>query len=163
MFERKNQRLEHYSRLIDHQGDTLLAGENDGGGSDGDFITIKRADHELDESLAAEPPETHFSKRKIKIGKSKKAMIKYKEAGVKLVFDDEGVGHSIYETQKPEEDVKKVKSAGMVFAEAGRSKLKEVDAEDKVVAKEKQRERKRKRKERERERVRYSSSSVEHG
>ena len=160
MFERTNQRLEHYSGLIDHQGDTLLTGEN-GGGSDDDFITIKRADHELDESLAAEPPETHLSKRKIKIGKSKKAMIKYKEAGVKLVFDDEGMGHSIYETQKPEEDVKKVKSAGMVFAEAGRSKLKQVDAEDKMVAKEKKKEKKRKRKER--ERVSYSSSSVEHG
>ena len=160
MFERKNQRLEHYSRLTNHQGDTLLAGEN-GGGSDGDSITIKRADHELDESLAAEPLETHLSKRKIKLGKSKKAMIKYKEAGVKLVFDDEGVGHSIYETQKPEEDMKKVKSAGVVFAEAGRSKLKGVDAEDKMVAKEKKREKKRKRKER--ERVSYSSSSVEHG
>ena len=150
MFERKNQKLEHYSKLVDYEGDTLLAGENDGGGSDDDFITIKRADHELDESLAAEPPETHLSKRKIKVGKSKKAMIKYKEAGKKLVFDDEGVGHSIYETQKPEEDVKKVKSAGMEFADAGRSKLKEVDAEDKMIAKEKKREKKRKRKERER-------------
>jgi ATP-dependent RNA helicase DDX10/DBP4 len=161
MFERKNQKLEHYSKLIDHQGDALLAGENDGGGSDDDFITLKRADHELDESLAAEPLETHLSKRKIKIGKSKKAMIKYKEAGEKLVFDDEGVGHSIYETQKPEEDVKKVKSAGMVFAEAGRSKLKEVDAEDKIISQEKRREKKRKRKER--ERVSYSSSRVAHG
>lgn len=161
MFERKNQKLEHYSKLIDHEGDTLLADEIDGGGSEDDFITIKRADHELDESLTAEPHEAHLSKRKVKIGKSKKAMIKYKEAGKKLVFDDEGVGHSIYKVQEPEEDVKKVRSAGMMFAEAGRSKLKEVDVEDKMVAKEKKREKTRKRKER--ERVSYSSSRVEHG
>jgi len=130
----------------------------DGGGSDDEFITLKRADHELDESLAADPPEAHLSKRKIKIGKSKKAMLKYKETGRKLIFDDEGVGHSIYETQKPEEDVEKVKSAGKEFAEAERSKLNEVDAEDKMVAKEKKREKKRKRKERER-----VSSSIPRG
>lgn len=158
MFERKNQTLEHYRKLVDHEGDTLLAGGGDGGGSDDDFITLKRANHELDESLAAEPPETHLSKRKIKIGKSKKAMLKYKETGKKLVFDDEGVGHSIYEAQKPEADVEKIKSAGKVFAEAERSKLKVIDAEDKVVAKEKKKEKKRKRKER--ERVSCSSSSV---
>ena len=161
MFERKNQKLEHYSKLVDHEGDTLLAGGNEGGGSDDDFITIKRADHELDESLTAEPLETHLSKRKIKIGKSKKAMVKYKEAGKKLVFDDEGVGHSIYETQKPEEDAEKVKTAGMEFAEEERGKLKEVDAEDKVIAKGKKREKKRKRKER--QRVGCSSSRVERG
>ena len=150
MFERKNQKLEHYRKLVDHEGDALLAGGIDDGGSDDEFITLKRADHELDESLAAEPLETHLSKRKIKIGKSKKAMLKYKEAGKKLVFDDEGVGHSIYETQKPEEDGEKVKSAGRHFAEAERSKLKDVDVGDKMLAKEKKREKKRKRKERER-------------
>jgi ATP-dependent RNA helicase DDX10/DBP4 len=156
MFERKNQKLEHYRKLVDYEGDTLLVGGNDGGRSDDEFITIKRADHELDESLAAEPAEMHLSKRKIKIGKSKKAMLKYKEAGKKLIFDDEGVGHSIYETQKPEEDVEKVKSAGKQFAEAERSKLKEVDVQDKILAKEKKREKKRKRKERERVRCRVS-------
>jgi len=159
MFERKNQKLEHYRKLVDHEGDTLLTGGGDDGGSDDEFITLKRADHELDESHAAEPPEMHLSKRKIKIGKSRKAMLKYKEAGKKLVFDDEGVGHSIYETQKPEEDGEKVKSAGKEFAEAERSKLKVVDAEDKVVAKEKKKEKKRKRKER--ERVRCLGSSVQ--
>jgi ATP-dependent RNA helicase DDX10/DBP4 len=150
MFERKNQTLEHYRKLVDHEGDALLAGGSDDGGSDDEFITLKRADHELDEHLAAEPPETHISKRKIKVGKSKKAMLKYKGAGKKLIFDDEGIGHSIYQTQKPEEDVEKVKSAGREFAEVERSKLKEVDAEDKVLAKEKKREKKRKRRERER-------------
>lgn len=159
MFERKNQKLEHYSKLVDHEGDTPLASGGNGSGSDDEFITLKRADHELDESLAAEPPGAHLSKRKIKIGKSKKAMLKYKEAGKKLVFDDEGVGHSIYETQKPEEDVEKIKGAGKEFAEDERSKLKVVDVEDKVVAKEKKREKKRKRKER--ERVRCSSSSLQ--
>jgi hypothetical protein len=60
--------------------------------------------------------------------------------------------------RKPEEDVEKVKSAGKEFAEAERNKLKEVDAEDKLLAKEKKREKKSKRKER--ERVRCSSSRV---
>ena len=150
MFERKNQKLEHYHKLVDHEEDTLLAGGKVGGESDDEFITIKRADHELDESLAAEPPETHLSKRKIRIGKSKKAMLKFKEAGKRIVFDDAGVGRSIYETQKPEEDVEKVKSAGKEFAEAERGKLKEADAEDKLFVKEKKREKKWKRKEWER-------------
>ena len=161
MFERKNQKLEHYRQLVNHEEDTLLAGGTVGGESDDEFITIKRADHELDESLAAEPPEMHLSKRKIRIGKSKKAMLKFKEAGKRIVFDDAGVGRSIYETQKPEEDVEKVKSAGKEFAEAGRGKLKEVDAEDKLLAKEKKREKKWKRKER--ERVRCLISRVGRG
>ena len=145
MFERKNQNIlsEHYTKLVDH-------GDDD---SEDDFITLKRADHDLDDSSAL--LESGFaSKRKQKMSMSKKALAKYGEKGHKLVFDDEGHAHEVYEMKDTADvfkDEREIMEAGRLFAEAERGKMKEVDVVDKAEAKEKKREKKRKRKERERE------------
>jgi len=157
MFERKNQNIlsNHYSNLIDH---------SDSDGSE-DFITLKRTDHALsdDEGDASKPGGAaqsglsshhveNISKRKLKIGESKKLMAKYKSTGTKLVFDDEGEAHAIYEMKDDVEfrDKKRAKELGREFAEQQRGQMVQADAEDKEVAKDKKKEKKRKRKERER-------------
>ena len=141
MFERKNQNIlsEHYTRLVEH---TNSDSESD------DFITLKRADHELPYAL---PQSIHISKRKLKMGQSKKAMLKYHGLGQKLLFDDEGKAHEVYEMHDAEEEFKgaDVLEVGKEFAEGQRGKMKEVDVVDKMEAKEKKKEKKRKRKERE--------------
>ncbi|KAI0786991.1 P-loop containing nucleoside triphosphate hydrolase protein [Abortiporus biennis] len=148
MFERKNQSIlsEHYTKLVDHK-------DGDDSDSDEDFLTLKRVDHDLNETELTEHDYT--SKRKQKMSLSKKALAKYGEKGSKLVFDDEGNPHQIYEMKSTDEvfkgGVKEVMEVGKKFAETERSKLRELDVIDKEEAKEKKREKKRKRKERERE------------
>lgn len=145
MFERKNQNIlsEHYNKLVDHDAED----------SDDDFITLKRADHELEGDAALEPDE-FTSKRKARLAASKKAAAKSGPRGHKLVFDDEGVPHELYELQSVADvfkDADDAREAGRVFAASERGKLQEADVADKAEAKEKKREKKRKRKERERE------------
>ncbi|CAL1710035.1 unnamed protein product [Somion occarium] len=149
MFERKNQNIlsEHYTKLIDHSADIGQGDDED------DFITLKRADHELNE-LGSILDSEHLSKRKQRLALSKKAISKGGPKGHKLIFDEEGKPHELYEMKAVEEvfkDNEHVKEAGKKFAESERSKLKELDVIDKEEAKEKKREKKRKRKERERE------------
>lgn len=144
MFERKNQSIlaEHFNKMVDREGDD----------DDGELITLKRADHELDEDALTE--HDYQSKRKTKMATSKKALAKYGERNTRLVFDDEGQAHEVYEMKSTDEVFKgseDVKEAGRRFAETERSKLKEADVMDKAEAKEKKQEKKRKRKERERE------------
>ncbi|KIJ63585.1 hypothetical protein HYDPIDRAFT_29379 [Hydnomerulius pinastri MD-312] len=147
MFERKNQNIlsEHYSKLIDH---------GDAADDDDDFITLKRADHDLPNSNDHEDPDAeNLSKRKLKLSKTKRAIAKYGQLGHKLIFDDEGNPHEIYEMVDPEEfykhGVESVKEAGRTFAEGEKGKLQTADVVDKQEAKEKKKEKKRKRKERE--------------
>ncbi|KAL5497874.1 DBP4 [Sanghuangporus vaninii] len=159
MFERKNQNIlsEHYTKLVDHH-------HRSGNDDEDDFITLKRADHDLDTSNISSQPtpsaslaptsDLHAtSKRKLKIGQSKKAMLKYKGQGEKLLFDDEGKAHKVYEMREVEEEFKDRDALDVAkeFAEGERGKLKEADVEDKAQAKEKKREKKRKRKEKERQ------------
>ncbi|CDO72120.1 hypothetical protein BN946_scf184962.g63 [Trametes cinnabarina] len=148
MFERKNQNIlsAHYQKLVDHSAD-----EN-ADGSDDEFITLKRVDHELEDSALTE--HDFISKRKQRMMASKKALAKGGPRGHKLVFDEEGKPHEIYEMKDASEvfrSAEEVKEAGRKFAESERGKLQEADVVDKAVAKEKKREKKRKRKERERE------------
>ncbi|KAH7912865.1 DEAD-domain-containing protein [Hygrophoropsis aurantiaca] len=148
MFERKNQNVlsSHYSKLIDH-GD--IAEEDD------DFITLKRADHDLPgaEPDALDHEAENLSKRKLKLSKTKRAIAKFGQLGHKLVFDDEGNPHEIYEMVDPkafyERGLEGAKAAGKEFVEGEKGKLREADVRDKMEAKEKKREKKRKRKERE--------------
>ncbi|KIJ16388.1 hypothetical protein PAXINDRAFT_180262 [Paxillus involutus ATCC 200175] len=149
MFERKNQNIlsEHYSKLIDHEDAT-----DDG---DEDFITLKRANHELPNSNDLPDPDAeNMSRRKLKLSKTKRMVAKYGQLGHKLIFDDEGNPHEIYEMVDPEEfykhGVASVKEAGRVFVEGEKGKLKDADVVDKEEAKEKKKEKKRKRKDRER-------------
>lgn len=149
MFERKNQNIlsEHYSKLIDH---------GDAGNEEEDFIMLKRADHDLDlpTSIEHDPDVENLSKRKLKLSRTKRMTAKYGQLGHKLVFDDEGNPHEVYEMVNPDEFYKHgteaVKEAGRTFAEGEKGKMKSADVTDKQEAKEKRKEKKRKRKERER-------------
>ncbi|KAH8102132.1 P-loop containing nucleoside triphosphate hydrolase protein [Cristinia sonorae] len=146
MFERKNQNIlsEHYNKLIDRDGE----GDN----SEDEFITLKRVDHELEEETL--PISEHVSKRQSKLALSKKALAAKGPKGKKLIFDEEGVAHELYELKTKEEAIggaSQVSEARKRHAEEEKVKLKEVDVVDKAEAKEKKKEKKRKRKERERE------------
>ncbi|GAA5829928.1 hypothetical protein JCM3766R1_006704 [Sporobolomyces carnicolor] len=168
MFNRKSQTIlsDHYTKLIDHSDD-----EDDGknkkgkkqkggaasvslvGGDDedqDDFITIKRRDHDLNE--AELPSSSYLSKRKLKQGQSKKAMLSTRGNPTKLVFDDEGDGHAIYELGDLDDFEKQgdAQEQQKRFVELEKEKLKEQDVKDKERQKELRREKKRKRKEIER-------------
>ena len=149
LFERKNQNIlsEHYNKLIDHSG------SGSGSDSDDEFITLKRADHDLDDD--ALPESQYTSKRQQRMALSKKALAKNGPRGHKLVFDDAGEAHEVYELKDAGEvfvgGKEEVMEAGRRFAESERGKLRAADVADKAEAKEKKREKKRKRKERERE------------
>ena len=145
MFGRKNQKFEHYNKLLDHD-DAVSDDESE------DFMTLKREDHRLSDLEGHR--EENLSKRKVKMSKSKRAKLKSTERGKKLVFDEEGIPHEIYEMQDPEvffgTGPEGVVDAGKKFAEGERAKLRTADVLDKEEAKEKKREKKRKRKDRER-------------
>lgn len=149
MFERKNQNIlsEHYTKLVNRPGELLGGNEEDE-----DFITLKRADHGLEDGSGEQlPGSEESSKRKLKAAGSKKAMLKYKGVGTKLIFDQDGNAHEQYEM---EDDVAfhegDTLRAGRAFAENARTRLMEADVRDKEEAKEKKREKKRKRRDRER-------------
>ncbi|KAL4745678.1 ATP-dependent RNA helicase dbp4 [Aspergillus terricola var. indicus] len=93
------------------------------------------------------------SKRREKLLKSKKKLLKFKGKGTKLVYDDEGNAHELYEMEDEEAfkargDAKE-QQARFLAEEAARTQR--ADMEDKDIAKQKRREKKEKRKARERE------------
>lgn len=93
------------------------------------------------------------SKRREKLLKSKKKLLKFKGKGTKLVYDDEGNAHELYEMEdedafKARGDAKEQQTR-FLAEEAQRTHV--ADMEDKAVAKQKKREKKEKRKARERE------------
>lgn len=150
MFGRKNQTIlsSHYGKLVDRDEPSTLGSNVEDKDGDEDFFSLKRADHDL--------PTDHvehldFSKRKIRMMKSRKALVKAGPKGTKLVFDDDGQAHAIYEFR----DVKDVdvERDGGEFMKKEIGKMQRADIDDRAVAKEKKRERKRKRKEKEREEV----------
>jgi len=108
------------------------------------------------------------SKRRQKIATSKKAMLKYKGQGTKLVFDSDGEAHELYEL----EDEAKFKEAGPAeeqrnaFLSEETKRVGEADEEDRAVAKEKRRVKKEKRKmrlaEEAMEEEEYSDGGEEH-
>jgi ATP-dependent RNA helicase DDX10/DBP4 len=170
MFERKNQNIlsKHYSKLISHDS----ASDSEDG-----FITLKRTDHGLDDDVTG-PTEpngpsgsstAHYttfeqdlrenlSKRKQKMGKAKRA-IATGGVNTKLVFDDEGKAHQLYELEDGEKwfeqrgGLSGAQEEGRKFAQGERDKMKIADVVDREEAKDKRREKKRKRKEREKEAV----------
>lgn len=95
-----------------------------------------------------------ISKRKLKAGESRKAGLKNKGTGNKLVFDDKGDAHELYELVDEEaERLGKKGDEKEVFVREERERLERMDVRDREVAKEKKREKKRKMKERERDEV----------
>ncbi|THV64784.1 P-loop containing nucleoside triphosphate hydrolase protein [Aureobasidium pullulans] len=178
MFERKNQDVlaDHYSKMINDDDIEALDGTQM---SDDDLFSVKRripVQEEKDDSSDEEhtpavadmdlPPgakAVHIpgakdaliidSKRREKLLKSKKKLLKFKESGQKLVFDDDGNAHQIYELE--DEDAFKAKGSAeeqrQKFLEEEAQRVRESDLLDKALAKEKRRAKKEKRKERERE------------
>jgi ATP-dependent RNA helicase DDX10/DBP4 len=161
MFERKNQNIlsEHYNRMIDRSEDHLSQDENgllNGANDDDedDFMTLKRTNHELPDSLrdpeASVIAQENISKRKARLLKTKKGLVKLKGSlGKKVVFDDEGIAHDAYAIKEADAADLAIREAGRAFAERERDNLKEADIDDKQLAKAKRQEKKRKRKERE--------------
>ena len=169
MFERTNQDIltDHYSKLVNDRDHIDDANNIDEGN---DFLTVKRrlsdalgTDSEVDESLllpkfdsskvVGKTPISVDSKRKEKLLKSKKKLLKLKERGQKLVFDEEGNPHQVYELEGEDQfkqrgpaDAQKAK-----FLEDEQARLQTADLADKQAAKAKRKERREKRKAREAE------------
>ncbi|ATY67112.1 ATP-dependent RNA helicase DBP4 [Cordyceps militaris] len=165
MFERTNQDVlsSHYSKMV-VDGDK--AADSD---SDDDFLSVKRRlnDDDLDAEarkanpdgpkvifgLGGEEPYVIDSKRREKALQSKKKMLKFMGNASKLVFDDEGNSHEIYELRR-ERDFKEAGPADAQraeFLEGETARTRAADAEDKALAKQRKRDKKEKLKERERE------------
>lgn len=173
---------EHYSKLVREDEDLSSGsdgeaefigdapeGLNGVAVPDDTFLAVKRvikADDEIDMSAVpedkrekklihiqgAKDPILIDSKRAEKRLHSKKQLLKYKDRGTRLVFDDEGIARPVYEL----EDEEKFREKGAPeeqrkqFVEEEKLKLKEVDLDDKAVAKAKKKAKIAKRKERER-------------
>ncbi|KAG6041339.1 ATP-dependent RNA helicase dbp4 [Claviceps citrina] len=182
MFERQNQDVlsAHYSKLVadggSHQhskdrNDKTEDNNGSGSGSDSedDFLSVKRRlnDADLDaeikkghistakviHGLGGPEPLVIDSKRREKALQSKKKMLKFKGNPTKVVFDDDGNPHELYELQD-QEDFKKEGPADeqrVRFVESEAARVREADVEDKQLARQKKRERRERRKARERE------------
>lgn len=139
MFGRKNQTVlsEHYLNITNSK-----AKEDE----DEDFMSVKRQDHVLNEE---ELPELSVptSKRSQKKALSKKASLSSKGNATKMVFDDDGTAHPVYELEGEEEFHKKgtAESQKKEFLAKEAQVMAEVDTDDKKLAKEKRQEKKRKR------------------
>ncbi|KAF9977497.1 ATP-dependent RNA helicase dbp4 [Actinomortierella ambigua] len=152
MFQRKNQSVlaEHYTRLVDREedGDLLNGGDQ---GDDDDIFTLKRADHELAEELEDEGEAMPVSKRKQKM--SKLEQTRNKGQGHKLVFDEEGQAHEIYELEEEADFLAKgdAKEQQKAFLAKEQQIMEREDITDRAINKEKLREKKLRRKLRDRE------------
>jgi len=168
MFERRNQDVfaDHYAKLVNDdnggpEDDADDAEENN------DFLSVKRRlsaassiDSESEGNEIAQKSRTSKDgkklvivdlKRKEKLLKSKKQLMKLKEKGKKIVFDEEGNPHQIYEL----EDENQFRQRGPIddqkarFLEAEQERLQTADVADKHAAKAKKIEKREKRKARE--------------
>ncbi|QPH18979.1 ATP-dependent RNA helicase dbp4 [Epichloe festucae Fl1] len=172
MFERQNQDVlsKHYSKLVvDGTTTTTTTTNNNNNNSDSedDFLSVKRRlnDADLDaeiskghinsakiiEGLGGAEPFVIDSKRREKALQSKKKMLKFRGNPTKLVFDDDGNSHEIYELQD-EEDFQNEGPADeqrLKFVESESARVREADADDKQLARQKKREKREKRKARE--------------
>ncbi|KAK7981685.1 DEAD-domain-containing protein [Apiospora saccharicola] len=158
MFERQNQDVlsAHYQNLRPEEA------------SDDEFFPVKRqlGDDDLDEVAPKDAGDVRGkviqvhggqeliidSKRREKMLQSKKKMLKFQGKGTKIVFDDEGQAHSLYELGD-EDDFKQAGDAEAQrqrFVDEEKDKVREVDDDDKAAAKARRQEKKIKRKERER-------------
>jgi len=179
MFERRNQDVlaDHYHKLINDDGTMVATGAGNGAGEDADedadFLSVKRrfvaGDEELDQGssdseVSAEEKETRKvqidgkeplvidSKRREKLLKSKKKLLKFKGKGTKLIYDDDGNAHEIYEME--DEDQFKARGDADIqrqrFLAEEAERTRRADIEDKELVREKKREKKEKRRARER-------------
>ncbi|KAM0253345.1 hypothetical protein ACHAQJ_007296 [Trichoderma viride] len=166
MFERTNQDVlsSHYSKLVLDGGNG--AKEDGDEDDDDDFLSVKRRlnDDDLD-AVSGKAPVSGAkilelggddlyvvdSKRREKALQSKKKMAKFRGNASKLVFDEEGNAHEVYELQD-EEDFKQqgpAEEQRKKFLDSETVRVKEADLDDKQLAKQKKREKKEKKKARE--------------
>jgi len=163
MFERKNQGIlsKHYNELVNHSQGNVTRNDVD----EEDFIILKRIDHGLPQDGEL-PASNHLSRRKLKMGQSKRTMLKNEGQPTHLTFDDGGNPHKVYEL-KDVEDVfgeggdAEIFEVGRRFLESERDKLKEADVWDKEAAKTKKNEKKRK--DRDRDVLSFFSLSNDNG
>ena len=168
MAERQNQDVlsSHYRKLLGNDADP--ASDDD----EADFLSVKRVldgDDQLDAAAGGDNPSTAtFEPRVVKLGKSelvidsnrrekllksKKKLLKYMDKGNKLIFDDDGNAHPLYQLQD-EDDFAQQGPAGALrqqFVAAETEKVKEADVGDKQAAKDRRREKRDRQKARERE------------
>jgi ATP-dependent RNA helicase DDX10/DBP4 len=178
MFERQNQDIlaDHNRKLVrDDDDDDIDMNRLDGEQrEDEDLFSIKRRIPADDSAELSDVPDNDTldaragikkillpgtktplvldSKRREKLLQSKKKLTKLKDKGSKLVFDDDGNAHEMYELED-EADFRHRGEAEMQrkqFVEAEVKRVQEADVRDKALAKEKKRAKIAKRKEKER-------------
>ncbi|QSZ28715.1 hypothetical protein DSL72_003217 [Monilinia vaccinii-corymbosi] len=169
MFERRNQDVlsGHYSKLIADDNPSKVGDGTADADEDNDFLSVKRvlpvdnenSSDDSDGGVATGPlgkviegisknPIVIDSKRKEKLLKSKKKLLKLKDRGTKMVFDEEGNPHQVYELED-EEDFRARGTAEeqrAKFLEEEAERVREADLLDKQTAKDKKREKREKRK-----------------
>ena len=179
MFERQNQDIlaDHYAKLVHGDGDdegndvdlNYLDGEQVG---DDELFDVKRR-IPADEALSSDDETPEFnrgyegakaihipgakaplvldSKRREKLLKSKKKLLKLKDKGSKIVFDDEGNARPVYELED-EEDFRargEAEQQRRQFLDEEVERVRRADLGDKQLVKEKRKAKREKRKERE--------------
>lgn len=173
MFERRNQDVlsGHYSKMIaedEDDGSDIQADADE----DNDFLSVKRvvpvdedssSEEDDEEEVAASGPAAKVipgigrepividSKRREKLLKSRKKLLKLKESGQRVKFDEDGVPYEPTAVVN-EDDFKKsgpAEAQRAKFLEEEAARVREADVEDKRLAKEKKREKREKRKARE--------------
>jgi ATP-dependent RNA helicase DDX10/DBP4 len=183
MFERQNQDIlaDHYAKIRHNDDEGADAGQLDGEQeSDDDLFDVKKripADGDFDPDAVPKDDAAEYakvvhipgakeglvldSKRREKMLKSKKQLLKLKGQGQKLVFDDDGNAHQLYELED-EDDFRargEAEDQRRKFLEEEAERVKAADVEDKELVKEKRRAKKEKRKERERAQAEEMSGS----
>ena len=168
MFQRRNQDVfaDHYAKLvedekgngIDNTGDLdeqngflivkrRLSDASISSGEDDDASGREVSNDKQDRHKLTKAPVTIDSKRKAKLVKSKKALLKLKPKGKKLVFDDSGVAHEIYELE-PESQFQAqgpADSQKAKFLAAEQERLQNADVADKQAARAKRKEKRERR------------------
>ncbi|KAG9291025.1 hypothetical protein G9A89_012897 [Geosiphon pyriformis] len=139
LFSRRNRSVlsEHYQKLVDHESEQIASKNSDFD----ELMTIKRIDHELPIELSHKD-SAPLSKRKLLKATSKKLLSKDLPKGEKLIFDDEGKPHPVYELQDERDFLSKGPPIIQkhVYLEKESSLMKNQDLLDKITAKEKRRE-----------------------
>ena len=168
MFERRNQDVfaDHYANLVEDEKDDRADNTGDLDEESG-FLSVKRRlsnasissgeeddasgpkvlDDRQDNQNPIKAPLTIDSKRKAKLLKSKKALQKLKPKGKKLVFDESGTPHEIYELE-PESQFQAqgpADSQKAKFLAAEQERLQNADVADKQAARAKRKEKRERR------------------
>ncbi|KAJ3148804.1 ATP-dependent RNA helicase dbp4 [Geranomyces michiganensis] len=154
MFAKKNLTIlsDHYKALkasdsgsddsddaAELESESLVPNGND---EQDDFLTLKRADHDIDESGAAPPPAESLTHRQILKLRAKE--LKQRGLGTKLYFDEDGKPMPAFEMEKLSDFVQKedLESRHKKYIDAQIKDMTAVDQVDKEVARQKLKERK---------------------